>query len=92
MKNFKFFQDKALLTHTLEVVEMVNEFTLSQILGEEKSYLSFDSFCISDEDVFIEADQLTTKLLNEIKCSGISNHKLVLKKRVPIMLLKNFQR
>ena len=68
---------------------MVNEFVLSQIPGEEKEYLSSDSYCLADENVGIEANWITAEFLNEIKCSGIPNHKLVLKKGVPIMLLRN---
>ena len=37
MTNYKFYEDRALLAPTLEVVEMVNEFILSQILCEEKN-------------------------------------------------------
>ena len=70
-------------------MEMVNEFILSQIPGEEKEYLSSDSYSLSDQDVGIDADWITAEFLNEIKCSGIPNHKLVLKKGVPIMLLRN---
>ena len=89
LKNYAFFEDRALLAPTLEVVEMVNEFVLSQIPGEEKEYLSSDSYCLADENVGIEANWITAEFLNEIKCSGIPNHKLVLKKGVPIMLLRN---
>ena len=46
MQNFKFFQDRALLAPTFEVVEMVNKFILSQIPGEEKEYLSSNSLHI----------------------------------------------
>ncbi|XP_061347783.1 uncharacterized protein LOC133293262 [Gastrolobium bilobum] len=58
MKDFKFFEERAILTATLEVVEMVNEFIISQVLGEKKEYLSFDSYCIAAEDIGIEPDCL----------------------------------
>ena len=62
---------------------------LLQIPGEEKKYLSSDSYYKADEDVGIEADWITAEFLNEIKCFGIPNHRLVLKKGVPIMHLRN---
>ena len=92
MGNFHFFKDRALLAPTVEVVEMVNEYILSHIPGKEKEYLSSDSYCIVDQDVGVEADWITTEILNEIKYSGIPNHKLFLKKGVPIMLLKNIDK
>ena len=39
----------------------------SQIPGEEKEYLSSDSYCIIDQDVGIEADWITAEFSNEIK-------------------------
>ena len=68
---------------------MVNDFILSQFLGKEKEYLSSDSYCKTDGDVGIEAYWITAKFLNQINCSVLPNHKLVLKKGVPIMLLRN---
>ena len=44
---------------------------------------------LSDQDVRIEVDWITIEFLNDIKCSRIPNHKLVLKLGVPIMLLRN---
>ncbi|XP_061354352.1 uncharacterized protein LOC133298985 [Gastrolobium bilobum] len=80
MKDFKFFEERAILAPTFEVVEMVNEFILSQVTGEEKEYSSSDLYCIADEDIGIEPDWFTTEFLNEIKYSGFPNHKITLKK------------
>ena len=44
-----------------------------------------------DDQVGIEADWLTTEFLNDMRCSGIPDHKLVLKKGVPIMLMRNLE-
>lgn len=74
---------------TLESVEVVNNELLSKIPGAMKEYLSCDSTCKSDENSDIEAEWFTSEFLNNIKCSGIPNHKLCLKEGVPIMLLRN---
>lgn len=61
---------------------MINEFVISLILGGEKEYLSSDSSCKV-------SNWITLQFFNKIKCSWILNHKIVFKKGVPIMSLKN---
>ncbi|XP_057451809.1 uncharacterized protein LOC130743584 [Lotus japonicus] len=89
MKNHSFFEERAILAPTLESVEHVNNFMSSMVPGDEKEYLSFDTTCKSDEDTEIKGDWFTSEFLNEVKCSGIPNHKLNLKVGIPIMLLRN---
>ncbi|CAJ2651910.1 unnamed protein product [Trifolium pratense] len=84
-----FFEDQAILAPTLEVVEDVNDYVLSLIPREEKTYFSCDTPCKSDEDYEVQSDWFTSEFLNDIKCSGIPNHRLTLKVGVPIMLLRN---
>ena len=55
----------------------------------EIEYLSSDSVCQSDENNEVEGEWFTTEFLNEIKCSGIPNHKLRLKVGVPVMLMRS---
>ncbi|XP_057456530.1 uncharacterized protein LOC130747576 [Lotus japonicus] len=88
-KNYKFFEERAILAPTLESVEAINNEMLSKIPGEVREYLSCDSTCKSDEDSEVEAEWFTSEFLNNIQCSGIPNHKLTLKVGVPIMLLRN---
>ncbi|XP_057452082.1 uncharacterized protein LOC130743879 [Lotus japonicus] len=87
--NYNFFEERAILAPTLESVEVINNEMLCQIPGEVKEYLSCDTTCRSDEDSEVEAEWFTSEFLNNIKCSGIPNHKLILKVGVPIMLLRN---
>lgn len=89
MFNPRFFDDRAVLAPTLDIVERVNDYILSMIPGEEKEYLSCDSICKVDEEIGVDVEWLTTEFLNDIRCSGIPNHRLVLKKGVPVMLLRN---
>jgi ATP-dependent DNA helicase PIF1 len=62
---------------------------LSLIPGEFKEYLSCDSVSSCDNDDVIDHRWITTEFLNEIKCSGLPNHRLIIKVGVPIMLLRN---
>jgi ATP-dependent DNA helicase PIF1 len=84
-----FFQDRAILAPTLDVVEQINDYVLSLIPGEFKEYLSCDSVSSCDNDDVIDHRWITTEFLNEIKCSGLPNHRLIIKVGVPIMLLRN---
>src|ERR1044072_5941905 len=58
-------------------------------LGDQVEYFSSDSTCPSDANCEIPAEWFTTEFLNDIKCSGIPNHKLCLKGGAPVMLLRN---
>jgi ATP-dependent DNA helicase PIF1 len=89
MGDYNFFQDRAILAPTLQVVEKVNDYVMSLLPSEDKQYLSCDSICQCDEDVGIDRRWITTEFLNDIKCSGMPNHKLNLKLGVPVMLLRN---
>jgi len=89
LENNSFFDDRAILAPTLEIVEKVNDYVMSLIPGEEVEYLSCDSVCRCDEDLGIDHRWITPEFLNDIKCSGMPNHKLTLKVGVPIMLLRN---
>jgi ATP-dependent DNA helicase PIF1 len=84
-----FFQDRAILAPTLEIVEQINNYVLSLMPGEATEYLSCDSISRFDQNDTIDHRWITTEFLNEIKCSGLPNHKLLLKVGVPVMLMRN---
>ncbi|KAK9713617.1 hypothetical protein RND81_06G039900, partial [Saponaria officinalis] len=50
----KYFQDRAILASTHEIVEMINDYILNSIPGEEKVYLSADSICKSDKVTMLD--------------------------------------
>ncbi|XP_057419001.1 uncharacterized protein LOC130713231 [Lotus japonicus] len=89
LENYSFFEERAILAPTLDSVDQVNNFMLSLIPGEEREYLSYDTPCRSDQDSEINPEWFTTEFLNDIQCSGIPNHRIVLKVGVSIMLLRN---
>ena len=74
-----FFDDGAIFCPTIDSVEQVNDFILSLIPGEEQIY----------DDQEIQGEWFTQEFLNDIKYSGIPNHRIKLKVGVPIMLLRN---
>lgn len=74
---------RAILTPHNEIVDEVNEFILSQLEGDIIEYLS------SDTNIE-EANLLyTVEYLNSFKCSGLQNHQLKLKNKMPIILMRN---
>jgi ATP-dependent DNA helicase PIF1 len=89
MGDYTFFQDRAILTPTLNFVEKVNDHIMSLLPNEDKEFLSCDTICKCDEDVGIDRRWITTEFLNEIKCSGLPNHRLHFKIGVPVMLMRN---
>ncbi|XP_076884315.1 uncharacterized protein LOC143533397 [Bidens hawaiensis] len=87
------FQERALLAPLNEVVQEINDHMLAYFPGQEMEYLSSD---IIDEVESVSEDFDPTlyspNFLNGIKMSGMSNHRLLLKVGVPIMLLRNINR
>ncbi|KAF8083899.1 hypothetical protein N665_0746s0001 [Sinapis alba] len=84
----KFFQQKAILCPTNEDVNMINEYMLDKLEGEEKIYLSADSIDPSDTSS-VNNEALGADFLNTIKVSGLPNHSLRLKIGCPDMVLRN---
>ncbi|WJX83021.1 DNA helicase [Trifolium repens] len=60
MGDYSFFQDRAILAPTLQVVEKVNDYVMSLLPNEERIYLSCDTLCKSDEDVGVDRRWITT--------------------------------
>ena len=84
-----YFQDRAILAPTHEEVEKINSSMMSKLEGEEKVYYSSDTVSDIDVDFNYNESLYSTEFLNSIKCSGIPNHKLVLKVGAPVMCLRN---
>ncbi|XP_016200273.1 ATP-dependent DNA helicase PIF1-like [Arachis ipaensis] len=89
MLDYRYFQSRVILAPTLESVEKVNDFVLTIFPGMEKEYLSSDTTCQADENEDVQQEWFTLEFLNDIKCSGLPNHKLTLKPGVAVMLLRN---
>ncbi|XP_050897256.1 uncharacterized protein LOC127104085 [Lathyrus oleraceus] len=88
-KNPEFLQSRAILAGTIETVDIINQYILGFIPGEEKEYLSSDSVDTFDGEGNGAFDVLTPEFLNTLTTSGLPNHKIKLKIGTPIMLLRN---
>ncbi|XP_061359756.1 uncharacterized protein LOC133303797 [Gastrolobium bilobum] len=84
-----FFKERAILTPKLTDVAMLNEQLMSLIPGEEKMYLSSDKVLKQDGNSSLEDEEFSPDILNTFTCSGLPGHKLILKVKIPIMLLSN---
>ncbi|XP_073280533.1 uncharacterized protein [Primulina huaijiensis] len=84
-----YFQQRAILAPTLDVVQSVNEYIISMNHSDGKLYLSSDTTCHSDKNIDLLTNVYTPEFLNAIKCSGVPNHELNLKGGTPVMLLRN---
>ncbi|RYQ94353.1 hypothetical protein Ahy_B08g089256 [Arachis hypogaea] len=84
MSDYRYFHSRVILAPTLESVDKVNNFVLTIFLRMENEYLSSETTCQADEN-----EHFTLEFLNDIKCSGLPNHKLILKLGIAVMLLRN---
>ncbi|XP_035843890.1 ATP-dependent DNA helicase PIF1-like [Helianthus annuus] len=84
-----YFQQRAILAPTNEVVDSINKELLESLPGEEKVYFSLDSLCQSEEESELNMALFPPDVLNNLRLSGLPNHKLVLKVGAPVMLLRN---
>lgn len=89
MQNPTYLQERAILAPTNDVVEEINNFMLSIIPGDFRSYLSCDNPCKEDVNGHGQADLHLPEFLNTLKISGLPNHELRLKIGVPVMLMRN---
>ncbi|GJX53050.1 ATP-dependent DNA helicase PIF1-like protein [Tanacetum coccineum] len=87
--NPTFFQERAILAPTHEMVDMINERIMGLIPGEERVYESSDSVCLADDDTNFDESIYTTDFLNDIKMSELPKHAIKLKIGTPVMLMRN---
>ncbi|RYR48156.1 ATP-dependent DNA helicase PIF6-like [Arachis ipaensis] len=84
-----YFKGRSILAPTLDVVTEVNNHVVPLIPGSERVYLSSDTLINEDGHLESELYTMSTESLNALNCSGIPQHRLVLKIGVPVMLLRN---
>ncbi|GJY08030.1 replication protein A 70 kDa DNA-binding subunit B [Tanacetum coccineum] len=87
--NPTFFQERAILAPTHEMVDIINERMMALIPGEETIYESSDSVSLVDDDTNFDDSIYTTDFLNGIKMSGLPKHAIKLKIGTPVMLMRN---
>ncbi|KAJ1280345.1 hypothetical protein BS78_04G224900 [Paspalum vaginatum] len=80
---------RAILTPTNEITDTVNTHVVSLIPGDEKEYLSCDKI-VKTQGTHESYDVLyPIEFLNSLSGNNSPQHRIVLKKGVPIMLLRN---
>ncbi|XP_012855092.1 PREDICTED: uncharacterized protein LOC105974523 [Erythranthe guttata] len=89
MDDISYLQHRAILAPTNEIVDVVNDYMLSLVPKEMKTYLSFYSTCSANGSIDRPDDIHTPEFLNTVNSSGLPNHELKLKEGVPVMLLRN---
>ncbi|XP_071713310.1 uncharacterized protein [Rutidosis leptorrhynchoides] len=89
LSNPQYYQQRAILAPTHEVVDIINDRMMHCLEGEERSYLSWDSICASQRDTDFNSELYNIDFLNSIEVGGLPKHNLRLKVGVPVMLLRN---
>ncbi|KAL7103935.1 hypothetical protein ACP275_08G211800 [Erythranthe tilingii] len=89
MDDISYLQHRAIVAPTNEIVDVVNDYMLSLVPKEMKTYLSFDSTCSANGSIDRPDDIHTPEFLNTVNSSGLPNHELKLKEGVSVMLLRN---
>ena len=74
---------------TNEEVDSINDYMLELMKDEGKTYMNSYSLCETDAQDSFEESIYSPDALSAFKASGIPNHKLILKKDVSVMLLRN---
>ncbi|XP_071728253.1 uncharacterized protein [Rutidosis leptorrhynchoides] len=87
--NPTYYQERAILAPTHEIVNIINDRMMEYLEGDERSFLSSDSICQSEKDSNFNSELYTTDFLNSINLGGFPKHNLKLKVGVPVMLLRN---
>ncbi|XP_071713690.1 uncharacterized protein [Rutidosis leptorrhynchoides] len=87
--NPTYYQERAILAPTHEIVNIINDRMMEYLEGDERSFLSSDSICQSEKDADFNSELYTTDYLNSINLGGLPKHNLKLKVGVPVMLLRN---
>ncbi|KAF8048405.1 hypothetical protein N665_2526s0001 [Sinapis alba] len=86
-----FFQERAMLCPTNEDVDIINNYMLDRLSGEERTYFSSDSIDPSDKKS--KDDSIfSPEFLNSMKTSRLPNHALRLRIGTPVMILRNLDR
>ncbi|XP_004289246.1 PREDICTED: ATP-dependent DNA helicase PIF1-like [Fragaria vesca subsp. vesca] len=87
--NFNYIRERAIITPKNVTVAEINNYAIDLLPGHMMSYLSCDSICSTNDNAENLSLSYPPELLNSIEISGLPSHKLVLKKGMPVMLLRN---
>jgi len=88
-KNPEYLASRAIVCPNNQTVDEINEYIVSMLPGESVDYLSCDTISKSSEHIPDFDILYPTEFLNSIDASNFPCHKIVLKKGVIVMLLRN---
>jgi ATP-dependent DNA helicase PIF1 len=88
-KNPQYLASRAIVCPNNQTVDEINEYIVSMLPGDSIEYLSCDTISKSSEHIPDFDILYPTEFLNSIDASNFPFHKIVLKKGVIIMLLRN---
>ncbi|OWZ15856.1 LOW QUALITY PROTEIN: Helitron helicase [Phytophthora megakarya] len=80
----EYFANRTILTTTNAVVHKINAAVADRLPDEAREYLSTDS--VEDD---VNGDFFEPEVLHAVNLNGIPPHKLMLKKGIPIMMMRN---
>jgi ATP-dependent DNA helicase PIF1 len=84
-----YLQSRAILTPTNEAADSINSHVVSLVPGEEREYLSCDKIARSPGTHGSYDLLYPIEFLNSLNGNNFPHHRLLLKKGVPIMMLRN---
>jgi ATP-dependent DNA helicase PIF1 len=84
-----YLQSRAILTPTNELADNINSYVVSLVPGESREYLSCDTIAKSPGTHESYELLYPIEFLNSLNGNNFPQHRLVLKKGVPIMMLRN---
>nr|GEV02931.1 zinc finger, RING/FYVE/PHD-type [Tanacetum cinerariifolium] len=90
-----YFQERAVLAPTHELVDMINDIMLSLLPGDVRTYNSSDTVVVADVDNNFNETMCTKEFLNNLNMAGIQHHSLKLKiasseSRPPMLNKENY--
>lgn len=84
-----YLAQRAILTSTNESADTVNEYVVSLVLGQQREFLSCDSIARSGGPNEAYDLLYPVEFLNSLSGNNFPQHRIILKRGVPIMLLRN---
>lgn len=84
-----YYQKRAILAPKNDMVDQINDYIATNIVGEEMIYYSLDTPHSDNVETDCVDNVHSSEYLNIISSPGLPNHILKLKFNVPVMLLRN---
>ncbi|GKE26554.1 ATP-dependent DNA helicase PIF1-like protein [Tanacetum coccineum] len=84
-----YLKERAILTPKNDDADAINEFMFKKLGGVLMTYYSVDEICKASTDTEDQHHLYPVEFLNTLNFSGMPPHALYLKRKLPIMLIRN---